>query len=340
MSRRKRTKLEMGYDSFLDIVANLVGILIILVVVLGSRSREVAEAVARESVETSAEVGELRDASALANAARLDVDRLRKQAQVYDIELQSRRRERGVLLDMLNAAREQWEEKKKELTDDQQQAGKLAAELAAQEKELRELVGARSKLEQADTPIVAVEHLPSPMAKTVFGEEIHLRLKGGLLSVVPIESLVDAIRDEFRRGSSGSRTGVSESMVGPIRGWVAEYEMEKSQAIVNRGGSVGPVLRMEMTGMTIKPTNEPDGEQLSKMLAAANRGDRTMLDIELAGRDPRTTTVTVWVYPDSFREFRSLKEYLYSRGIATAARPLPNGQPISGGPQGSRSSAQ
>lgn len=340
MSRRKRSKLEMGYDSFLDIVANLVGILIILVVVLGSRSREVAEAVARESVESSAEVGELRDAAALANTARLDVDRLRKQAQVYDNELQSRRRERGVLLDLLNAAREQWEEKKKELTEDQQQAGKLAAELAAKEKELKELVGTRSKLQQAEAPIVAVEHLPSPMAKTVFGEEIHLRLKGGLLSVVPIESLVDAIREEFRRGTGGTRPGTTESMVGPIRGWIAAYEMEKTQAIVNRGGSVGPVLRMEMTGMTIKPTEEPAGEPLSNILTAANQGERTMLDIELAGRDPRTTTVTVWVYPDSFREFRSLKEHLYGRGIATAARPLPANQPISGGPQGSRSAAQ
>ena len=34
--RKKRAVLELGHDAFLDIVANLVGILIILVVVLGS----------------------------------------------------------------------------------------------------------------------------------------------------------------------------------------------------------------------------------------------------------------------------------------------------------------
>ena len=42
MSRR-RTTLEMGHDAFLDIVANLVGILIILVVVLGSQSHSTME---------------------------------------------------------------------------------------------------------------------------------------------------------------------------------------------------------------------------------------------------------------------------------------------------------
>ena len=340
MSRRKRSTLEMGYDSFLDIVANLVGILIILVVVLGSRSREVAEAAARDALENSAEVSELRDARALADAARIDAERLTRQAEIYDSEIDKRRRERGMLLDLLNAAREQWEEQKKELTDEQQRSGRLAAELAVAEKTLRDLVGERTKLEQAEAPIVAIEHLPSPMAKTVFGEEIHLRLKDGLLSVVPIEGLVEGIREEFRRGMAGNKPGTSQSTVGPIRGWMADYEMEKSQAIVNRGGSVGPVVRMEMTGMTIRPANEPFGEPLSSVLASANAGQRTMLDIELAGRDPRTTTVTVWVYPDSFKEFRSLKEFLYARGIATAARPLPMGQPISGGPQGSRSSAQ
>jgi hypothetical protein len=330
----------MGFDSFLDIVANLVGILIILVVVLGSNSKEVAEAAAVESLRGSKEVGDLRNAAVLADAARRDVEKLRRQSDVYAMEMESRRRERNVLLDLLNSAREKWEEQKLEMSDDQQQAARLAAALASSERELRELVGQRTQLEQSESPVVAVEHLPSPMAKTVFGEEIHLRLKGGLVSVVPIESLVESIREEFRRGTNGTRPGTSESTVGPIRGWTAVYEMERSRTTVNRGGSVGMALRMEMTGMTIKPVSEPAGEPLADVLAAANAGQHMMLDVELAGRDPATTTVTVWVYPDSFREFRTLKEFLYARGIATAARPLPAGQPISGGPQGSRSAAQ
>ncbi len=57
----------------------------------------------------------------------------------------------------------------------------------------------------------------------------------------------------------------------------------------------------------------------------------------LAGFDPNQATVTVWVYPDSFEQFRVLKEELYKLGYLTASRPMPEGQPISGSPQGTRS---
>jgi hypothetical protein len=60
----------------------------------------------------------------------------------------------------------------------------------------------------------------------------------------------------------------------------------------------------------------------------------------LAGADPKTTTVTLWTYADSFSEFGKLKKMLYELGYATAARPLPPGQPIGGSPDGSKSAAQ
>ena len=60
----------------------------------------------------------------------------------------------------------------------------------------------------------------------------------------------------------------------------------------------------------------------------------------LATLRPKQTVVTVWTYPDSFGDFRVLKSWLFDRGYASAARPLPFDQPISGSPEGSRSSAQ
>ena len=43
MSGRRRSIVELGHDAFLDIVANLVGILIILVVVLGTQTQRIAD---------------------------------------------------------------------------------------------------------------------------------------------------------------------------------------------------------------------------------------------------------------------------------------------------------
>lgn len=336
MTRSRRVPLELNFDSFLDIIANLVGILIILVVVLGAQSKEVAEKEAAQSVRNSAEIQRFEDAVNQAASARSAVNRIRTELEHFDAEIQNRQSERAVMLEMLDAAREHWEVKKSELSESQKASAQSVAQLTAAEQKLRELVGQRTSLENVDSKVEILEHLPSPMAKTVFGEEIHLRLESGRVSVVPIDALVESIRESFRRGTDGMRPGSSESTIGPIRGYVATYQVERTRATVNRGGAVSTALRMELVGMRVEPIDANPGELVEKVIS----DPRSILDIELAGRDPSTTTVTVWVYPDSFAEFRKIKEHLYARGIATAARPLPAGTPISGGPRGSRSAAQ
>ena len=60
----------------------------------------------------------------------------------------------------------------------------------------------------------------------------------------------------------------------------------------------------------------------------------------IAACRPQSTTVTIWVYPDSFDDFRALKAELFKLGFLTAARPMPMGEPIAGSPSGSRSRAE
>jgi len=59
----------------------------------------------------------------------------------------------------------------------------------------------------------------------------------------------------------------------------------------------------------------------------------------LAGVKP-DTTVTLWCYPDSFAGYRRVREELYRLGIPTAGRPLPEGAPIGGSAEGSKSVVQ
>ncbi len=340
-SRKRASNLQLGYDAFLDIVANLVGILIILVVVLGTQSqsaiREIQEQAKTEQVAppSNSQMETLTKHSMAAAHAQADSDRFEQNIKQLDAQIERRKQQRGILLDLLAKATAAWEEHKQELDA---QATQLAAEnieLDRTESMLMRLQGERKRLEDQPDPVVAVEHLPTPMAKTVFGEEVHFRLKGNRLSLVPIDQLIAEIRRDFARVSAGSRVGQLDAAVGPIRGYVARYVMDKSQQRMMRGGSMTMGTRIQLVGMMVEPLNEPHGTPVEQVLV-----DGQQLDIELAGRLPGKTTVTVWVYPDSYAAFRQLKEHLYAKGYATAARPLPAGKPITGGPSGSRSSAQ
>ena len=84
----------------------------------------------------------------------------------------------------------------------------------------------------------------------------------------------------------------------------------------------------------VKPARYDIGETLNDALARQSRF-RSIL----AGVTP-ATTVTLWCYPDSFEEYRAVREELYRLGVSAACRPLPEGAPIGGSAEGSKSVAQ
>ena len=341
IQRQKRKQIELGYDSFLDIVANLVGILIILVVVLGAQSSSQIAELQKESESKSAtqatanQINQLSIQQQRSLAAQADSNRfealITKQRKLNKI----RERDRDLLLDALSQAEEIWEESQANLDSKKIKSAKRATALVEEQSRILDLQNEISRLKNRSEQTSEIQHLPTPMAKTVFGDEVHFRLKGDRLSVVPIEQLIADIKLDFKRASQGSRDGRQESAVGPIRGYVARYEIEKERGTISNGGQIQTATRIQLVNLSVEPLSEPYGDPIAGVIS-----DGQLLDIELAGRDPGSTTITVWVYPDSFNSFRSLKEELYERGFATAARPLPFGHVISGGPDGSRSQAQ
>ena len=341
--RRNRNVIEVGNDSFLDIVANLVGILIILVVVLGTQSQEVIQraeeqVIAKETPSdraTDQQLDQLRTQAVRARAAQEDSDRFEKQIKQMDQQLAAIQQKRGMLLDLLAEAEKAWEDAKKELDQDKIALAARQTEIETLKSQLAELAGHQQRLESQEEPVIAVEHLPTPMAKTVFGDEVHFRLRENRLSVVPIEKLIKEIREDFKRAATGPREGMMDAAVGPVNGYVARYVMHKRKGYMRGAAGVAPGMKIQLVKMTVEPLSEPYGDPIGGVLKNSQ-----VLDIELAGRKPGATTVTVWVYPDSFGAFRPLKELLYRKGYATAARPLPMDRPITGGPQGSRSAAQ
>ena len=341
-SRKRRSKLEIGHDAFLDIVANLVGILIILVVVLGAQSQQVMEQ-ARREIESETppprasegQMSKLASFSMRAASAQADSNRLEARIKQYDSVIENKRRQRAALLDLLSEAEDAWKEEKQRLDQQATLAASRNTEHAKLNVQLASLQGERKRLADQKAPVVAIEHLPTPMAKTVFGEEVHFRLKGNRVSYVPLKQLESEVYDVLRRAAAGSRTGVQGDRIGPLRGFVASIQMIKQQGLLNRGGRIALTTVSRVDTVVMEPLIEPHGEPIENIGSG-----KSVLDIELAGLDPGTTTVTVWVYPDSFAAFRLLKEHLYAKGFATAGRPLTMDNPITLSSRGSRSEAQ
>ena len=122
-SRRKKSTLELGHDAFLDIVANLVGILIILVVVLGTQSTAVIEEIqdqienetVAEAYASDEQLAELARQSMRAASAQADSDRFEDLIKQFDSQIEERKQQRGILMDLLAEAEAAWNEKKTDL---------------------------------------------------------------------------------------------------------------------------------------------------------------------------------------------------------------------------------
>lgn len=323
MRKHSADDTSVGEDSFLDTTANLVGILIILVVIIGAKTRVDAQAYSQALIEEKQDIASSPDAAKVEaiRQARLqqEVDKQR-----YEHELTFRKQERSQLLLQVAFAKEAVEEKlaeadeaKRESVDRRSQIAKLEAEVSDVQDEL-------DTDEVLPRPTVVLEHLPTPMAKTVFNREMHIQVKNNFVTVIPWDRLVQMLKQQIPLAArrQASRQTLSDTL-GPVGGFAMHYEMASVP-----GG-------FELDHFELEVLDSAPRETLQQALAPTGR-----LQLELSSRNPRETVVTAWVYPDSFETFRRLKGRLFSDGFLTAARPLPNGQSIGASPKGTRSSAQ
>ena len=201
---------------------------------------------------------------------------------------------------------------------------------------LKEANNIKKSLEATPDKPIELEHLPTPLAKTVFGREEHFRLNGGRIAFVPLNALTDQLKREVRTKVDKLRNSPEiTEIIGPYQGFHLQYVMHRTA--IAQETKAGPVVRQvaELKRFTIIPMNENLGEPLDEALKEGSQFQQIVSTLQ-----SQSTVVTVWTYPDSFGQFRRLKSWLYERGFTSAARPLPEGQPISGSPEGTRSSAQ
>jgi hypothetical protein len=337
MSRPTRQDADApGHDSFLDIVANMVGILIILVMVVGMRAKN-APVVAALSPEDAKALRELEKDRATEESLREEVLRAADEVRSVQRETLIQARQRDVLATLVAAAEHTTRSSRQEMDAGQQEQFDLGRSLAASKLRLEQLQRELAGAETTRAAPILVESYPTPLSRTVSNREAHFQLRDGLIAFIPLDELVDQLKESAQQKKYKLRDlPEMTATIGPLGGFRMRYTLQRKEVpaevamVTGRGGSYA-----ELKLWTLIPISGQLGEPVETALAEGSEFRRALSQFH-----PDHSAITIWTYPDSFDAFRRIKKELYRLGFAAAARPLPEGTPISGSPQGSKSAAQ
>lgn len=197
----------------------------------------------------------------------------------------------------------------------------------------------REVLEETETHEPAGERLKhrlSPVSESVVEGELHFRLHDGHIAHIPLESLLARLKTQVsNRRSVIMKFHRYEGLVGPVEGFRLQYIVQRQSISplesLRYGGNS---YRVSVARWTIIPAETLRAESMD---AAVRIGSRFRQLLETTDPD---TVVTVWLYPDDFQHFHRLRGLAHNLNLRVAARPLPEGTPIAGSPNGSRSTSQ
>ncbi|MCC6492562.1 MAG: hypothetical protein IT424_06030 [Pirellulales bacterium] len=335
-----------GQDSFIDVVCNMVGILIILVMIVGVRaSRAVTappDAAAAPHAAAPADEATRRQIEQEASAVAV-VEREIEQAarDVVDLAAQGTLADaRRQQLTLVKATVEQAIDQRRSQLDDQgRRQFDVQRDIAAAEIKLHELEQQRMAALAEPTEVEQIQCVPTPLARTVTGEEIHVRLKHGLLAVVPVDALLAEIE---RRGAHYIRNNLkernqAEDVFGPIDGFRMRLSVERLESADLPG--TAPTAVAQRTQLALQGVFLPTGDRLGQAVEQALLPGSPLMAAIRAKRSA-SPAVVVWVYPDSYSELRTIKRAMWDAGMPLAIRPLTASQPIIFSTAGTRAAAQ
>ncbi|MBN1395733.1 MAG: hypothetical protein JW959_11985 [Pirellulales bacterium] len=321
-------------DSFVDIVACVVSIMIIMVVLEGMR---IKNAPLEASVPPAPAAAELEKELAVEESLRSDILEIDAEARKVEGEIVARAAARDYLATAVSAAEHEIRRRRDALDQERQAEYDLNERTSQSRLELERLVRQREEVEKQPRRRVVLEHFPTPLSRTVEGPEAHLLISNGRIAFVPLEPLLKDFESQAKRQVHRLREQQEYTdMVGPIGGFRLRYTLERYDVpmeVVRQTGRGGSYVRLRK--WTLIPVSNELGEPVRLALGGESDFRR-----ELAKILPGRTTITIWVYPDGFEAFREVRNELYRLGYSIAARPLPPGAPIGGSPEGTKSAAQ
>jgi hypothetical protein len=346
--RRRAREIPFSFDSFLDIVANVVGIIIrlILVVWVGARSYSSVQHISKPAYAPVAEL------APPADPLEAELDNLRRRlAQAQEIllkqlhQLESTKTQETLVSNQIAALAPS------RLSLATEEAGLVkytellqSNALTVSSAELRErssrVVAEIRNLAQAPAAKHTLRYR-TPISRPVQSEELLFECRSGRVTFIDIAALLTQVREGIEEKGKLLRTNWEVTDVtSPAGAFRLRYAVERERGLLDALGTQTPPessggFRYGLSEWQIEPIALARGE-MSEAAFAAGSEFRQIAD----GIDPQQTAVTFWVYPDSFDLFRRLRDYLYVRDIVVAGRPLPDGVPISSSRRGTVSRGQ
>jgi Na+-transporting methylmalonyl-CoA/oxaloacetate decarboxylase gamma subunit len=321
-----------GQDSFLDVVTNIVGILILLVMVMGVRaSRSMDDdAALQEFAEAAVPLVDERELSEAVHAAvssQRDVDRLFHRAVSVHQEADLREQERAFLNTVVVAAEREFQDRRAQLGADQQRDFALRERLLNAQLELDQLTREQIAVLSREPQIEIVECLPTPLGKNTAGKEVYILINQGHAVFVPVEDLFQALQAEVERNQWRLRDQSSFSgRIGPIEGFRLKYRFARvAFGQQTAAGLIQAGYRLRLVRWELVPEDSVMGEPVAQAALPSSELMRRIRAFQ-----PDTTPVVITAYANSFSDYNTLRRALFDLGYGTAAHPLPDGVPVCG----------
>lgn len=372
MSRRT-LRSEHGFesDSFLDIIANIVGILIILIVMAGVRvsnapivpQLEITSSKADSDPPNIAVVGSTESEQppvpsvpgSESSPPPIEpppkpspelvayLDRMNKELA----ELDARSLSAKSSLQQIAAAERQANERLQKLgaslstevsalDEQKREMDRLQSELDRRRGQVQQIRFQLARAEEQRSPAKQIRHKLTPVGRTVDGTEIHFHLARNRVAFVPLEELLARLRGQIVRQKDWlTKFHSHQGSVGPVGGFTMNYVVVRQRlSVVEELRQGRGLMRIGVSEWQLIPEADQAAESAAEALRPGSAFHRALLSVDA------DATLTFWVYPDSYSIYQTLKQVAHEEGFTVAARPLPFGIPISGSPNGTRSSGQ
>ncbi len=328
----------VGHDSFLDVVTNMVGILIVLVMVVGMRVKNAPVKTAQDPQVLAASEA-LEKNEAIERALHREVAETARQIQSVETQETLRRQERDLLATMAAAIEHKLRSQGEKLDAAAQEDSDAARRLADARRTLDRLQKQQTQVRADEDRPQIVQSYPTPLAKTVVGEEAHFQIRGGRVAHVPVEKLLLLARSDAKTKADQllgkSRSPEFTETVGPEGGFRFRYTATREDRTEQTPAGLTRIAYLKIVRWAVIPVSGDLGEPVETVLNPSSQFRQV-----LAGLRPSETAVTFWVYRDSFDAFRQLRGELYRLDFPVAARPLPDDALIAGSPRGTKSEAE